>query len=90
MTDEMYTTKQAALYLGITEADVRLAIREGKLRAWSMPAQRGLLVRKGDLLRFRDPSARGALTRQLRLFAADDYRPTAERESAQDAETNVA
>ena len=71
MTDEMYTTKQAALYLGITEADVRLAIRDNKLRAWNLPAQRGLLVRKTDLMRFRDPSARKALTRQLPLFAAD-------------------
>ena len=71
MTDEMYTTKQAALYLGITESDVRLAIRENKLRAWNLPAQRGLLVRKTDLMRFRDPSARKALTRQLPLFAAD-------------------
>ena len=71
MTDEMYTTKQAALYLGITESDVRLAIRDNKLRAWNLPAQRGLLVRKTDLMRFRDPSARTALTRQLPLFAAD-------------------
>ena len=71
MTDEMYTTKQAALYLGITEADVRLAIRDNKLRAWNLPAQRGLLVRKTDLMRFRDPSGRKALTRQLPLFAAD-------------------
>jgi excisionase family DNA binding protein len=69
----MYTTKQAALYLGITENDVRQAIREGKLRAWTLPAQRGLLVRKGDLARFREPSARKALTRQLPLFAADSY-----------------
>ena len=90
MTDEMYTTKQAALYLGITEGDVRLAIREGKLRAWSMPAQRGLLVRKGDLLRFRDPSARGSLTRQLPLFAADDYRPAIDQEQKQEQDTNVA
>ena len=73
MTDEMYTTKQAALYLGITEGDVRLAIREGKLRAWSLPLQHGLLVRKGDLTRFRDPSSRKALTRQLPLFTADSY-----------------
>ena len=73
MIDEMYTTKQAALYLGITEGDVRLAIREGKLRAWSLPAQRGLLVRKTDLLRFREPTGRKSLTRQLPLFAADSY-----------------
>ncbi|HST03381.1 MAG TPA: helix-turn-helix domain-containing protein [Chloroflexia bacterium] len=86
MTDEMYTTKQAALYLGITEADVRLAIRENKLRAWNLPAQRGLLVRKTDLMRYRDPSVRKALTRQLPLFAADTY---AEEQSAT-GESNVA
>jgi excisionase family DNA binding protein len=85
MTDEMYTTKQAALYLGITEADVRLAIRDNKLRAWNLPAQRGLLVRKTDLMRFRDPSARKALTRQLPLFAADS---NTEQPAAN--ETNVA
>ena len=82
----MYTTKQAALYLGITENDVRLAIREGKLRAWTLPAQRGLLVRKGDLTRFREPVSRKALTRQLPLFAADSYEDT----SAPAADSNVA
>jgi excisionase family DNA binding protein len=71
MTDEMYTTKQAAIYLGVTEADIRLAVREGKLRAWSLPMQKGLLVRKGDLARFRGGSGRSALTRQLNLFAAE-------------------
>ncbi|HEX9990548.1 MAG TPA: helix-turn-helix domain-containing protein [Chloroflexia bacterium] len=71
MTDEMYTTKQAALYLGVTEADIRLAVRENKLRAWNLPLQRGLLVRKGDLLRFREPGGRTTLTRQLPLFSAD-------------------
>ena len=85
MTDEMYTTKQAALYLGITEGDVRLAIRDNKLRAWNLPAQRGLLVRKTDLMRFRDPSARKALTRQLPLFTANS---NTEQPAAN--ETNVA
>lgn len=73
MTDEMYTTKQAAIYLGLTEADVRLAIREGKLRAWTMPMSRGLLVRRGDLMRLREPGARSSLTRQLPLFSADTF-----------------
>jgi excisionase family DNA binding protein len=81
MTDEMYTTKQAALYLGLTEADIRLAVREGKLRAWSMPLQRGLLVRKGDLMRFRQAGNRALLTRQLPLFSADG------REAAQAPES---
>ncbi len=72
MNHEMYTTKQAALYLGVTEDDLRLAIREGKLRAWQMPSNRGLLVRKADLMRFREPAGRTSLTRQLSLFAADN------------------
>ncbi|HYO49692.1 MAG TPA: helix-turn-helix domain-containing protein [Chloroflexia bacterium] len=75
MTDEMYTTKQAALYLGVTEADIRLAVRENKLRAWNLPLQKGLLVRKGDLMRFREPGGRTTLTRQLPLFSADARQP---------------
>ena len=71
MADEMYTTKQAALYLGVSEGDVRLAVRQGKLKAWTLPLDRGLLLRKADLVRFRSPSARNALTRQLPLFTAD-------------------
>jgi excisionase family DNA binding protein len=76
MTDEMYTTKQAALYLGVTEADIRLAVRENKLRAWNLPLQKGLLVRKGDLMRFREPGGRITLTRQLPLFSADARQPS--------------
>lgn len=71
MADEMYTTKQAALYLGVAEGDVRLAVKQGKLKAWTLPLDRGLLVRKADLMRYRNPSARNALTRQLPLFTAD-------------------
>jgi hypothetical protein len=71
MTDEMYTTKQAALYLGVAEADVRLAVRQGKLKAWTLPNNRGLLVRKGDLVQFRTPGGRNTLSRQLSLFSAD-------------------
>lgn len=70
MPDEMYTTRQAAIYLGVTEADIRLAIREGKLRAWAMPLDRGLIVRKSDLLPYRHEEARKSLTRQLQLFTA--------------------
>jgi excisionase family DNA binding protein len=73
MADEMYTTRQAAIYLGVAEADIRLAVREGKLRAWSLPAQRSLLVRKSDLARFREAGMRAALTRQLNLFSADQH-----------------
>ncbi len=84
MTDEMYTTRQAAIYLGITESDLRLAVREGKLRAWSLPLQRGLLVRKADLMRFREPAARESLTRQLPLFSADrnESKPSSEKGAA--------
>ncbi len=73
MTDEMYTTKQAAIYLGVTEADVRLAVREGKLRAWTMPLSRSLLVRRGDLMRLREAGTYASLTRQLPLFSADTH-----------------
>ena len=84
MNHEMYTTKQAALYLGVTEDDLRLAIREGKLRAWQMPSNRGLLVRKADLMRFREPAGRSSLTRQLPLFTADtnSHRPSAKSDTS--------
>ena len=64
-----YTQQQPLL--AVTEADLRLAIREGKLRAWNMPSNKGLLVRKADLIRFRGASGRDSLARQLPLFAAD-------------------
>ncbi len=86
MTDEMYTTKQAAIYLGLTEADVRLAVREGKLRAWTMPMSRGLLVRRGDLMRLREPGARASLTHQLPLFSADTF-DTRRKKQANQAKT---
>ncbi|HUP28092.1 MAG TPA: helix-turn-helix domain-containing protein [Chloroflexia bacterium] len=85
MTDEMYTTKQAALYLGVTEADIRNTVREGKLRAWSLPLRKGLLVRKADLMRFREPSGRNSISRQLSLFTADTH----EQEAPQ-ADTSAA
>jgi excisionase family DNA binding protein len=81
MADEMYTTRQAAIYLGVAEADIRLAVREGKLRAWSLPAQRSLLVRKSDLAHFREAGARAALTRQLNLFSADAHDSAKKTES---------
>ncbi len=90
MTDEMYTTKQAAIYLGLTEADVRLAIREGKLRAWSMPMSRNLLVRRSDLMRMRESGAHANLTRQLPLFAADSYGARKKRQEEKAGESDVA
>lgn len=89
MADEMYTTRQAAIYLGVTEADIRLAVREHKLAAWSLPLQKGLLVRKSDLSRFRDGGARSLLTRQLNLFAADSREANQKQDSA-GSETDVA
>ena len=73
MADEIYTTRQAAIYLGVAEGDIRLAAKEGKIRAWTSPLHHGLLVRKSDLARFREDGTRAALTRQLKLFAADSH-----------------
>jgi excisionase family DNA binding protein len=78
MADEMYTTRQAAIYLGVTDADIRLAVREGKLKAWAMPLDRGLIVRKSDLLPYRHAEGRYALTRQMQLFTADTNRGSEE------------
>ena len=89
MTDEMYTTRQAALYLGVTEADVRLAVRQGKVRAWSMPMRGGLLVRKSDLARFREGANRSSLTYQLALFSADGHE-TSPKPQGEGSEMNVA
>ena len=68
---------------------IRLAVREGKLRAWSMPLQRGLLVRKTDLMRFRQAGNRATLTRQLPLFSADN-REVAEAPAGPGADTSAA
>ena len=54
MPDEMYTVEQAAAILGLDVGTIRLLIRQGKLRAWQLAGQRGLLVRKSDL----DPAVR--------------------------------
>lgn len=81
MPDEMFTTRQAALYMGVAEADIRLAIREGKLRAWALPLDRGLLVRKSDLMRFRVIGGKSTFTRQLQLFTADANRGAPEQDS---------
>jgi excisionase family DNA binding protein len=82
MADEMYTTKQAALYLGVSEGDIRLAVRQNKLKAWTLPNDRGLLVRKADLVRFRSPANRASLTRQLPLFTADAHDSDANAEAS--------
>ena len=90
MSDEMYTTRQAAIYLGVTEADIRLAVRENKLKAWTLPMQKSLLMRKSDLSRFREAGARSALTRQLHLFSADGRANEAPKTDNASVESNAA
>ncbi len=46
---ELLNTKEAAILCGTDEATIRLAIRQGELRAWQLPTQRGMLVRNDDL-----------------------------------------
>lgn len=58
MADEMFTVMQAAMYLGVSPVDIRLMIRHGELRAWTLPMQRGLLVRRSDLEQFRRDGVR--------------------------------
>ncbi|MDQ2806948.1 MAG: excisionase family DNA-binding protein [Chloroflexota bacterium] len=70
--DELFTTRQAAAFLGVEELTVRLAIKQGTLRAWRMPQSRHVLIRKRDLLPFHDPAhALLAAPRQLALFSDD-------------------
>lgn len=51
--DELYTVKQAAIFLNQGEDVVRLLIRADKLRAWSTPLRADTLVRKSDLVALR-------------------------------------
>lgn len=53
--DELFTTRQAAAFLGVNEMTIQLAVKQGTLRAWRMPQGRDILIRKRDLLPFRDP-----------------------------------
>ena len=66
--DELFTTRQAATFLGVGELAIQRAIKEGKLRAWRLPNRRDVLVRKRDLLPFRDPGHELLAPRQLSLF----------------------
>ncbi|HMA34840.1 MAG TPA: excisionase family DNA-binding protein [Chloroflexia bacterium] len=66
--DELFNTRQAAAFLGVGELTVRLAVKEGKLRAWRLPNQRDVLIRKRDLLPFREPGHELLGPRQLSLF----------------------
>ena len=70
--DELFTARQAAAFLGVEELTVRLAVKQGTLRAWRLPPGRDVLIRKRDLLPFRDPHhALLAAPRQLALFGDD-------------------
>jgi excisionase family DNA binding protein len=66
--DELYTTRQAAAFLGVSELAVRTAVKDGKLRAWRLPSRRDVLIRKRDLLPFTDPDHELDAPRQLALF----------------------
>ncbi|MGI8587129.1 MAG: excisionase family DNA-binding protein [Chloroflexia bacterium] len=66
--DELFSTRQAAVYLGVGEIAIRLAVKEGKLRAWRLPQSRDMLIRKRDLLPFRDPGQSLVGPRQLTMF----------------------
>jgi excisionase family DNA binding protein len=68
-SDDLYTLRQAAAFLGILEMDVRRMVQGGKLRAWSLPNSKTMLVRKRDLLPFLDPGAELPVARQLPMFA---------------------
>lgn len=70
--DELFTTRQAAAFLGVGAPVVRQAIRDGKLRAWRLPPGRAALIRKRDLLPFRDPGHALLGPRQLPLFPDQD------------------
>jgi excisionase family DNA binding protein len=70
--DELFTTRQAAAFLGVGELAIRLAVKEGKLRAWRLPNRRDALIRKRDLLPFRDPGHELLAPRQLSLFDLAD------------------
>jgi excisionase family DNA binding protein len=67
--DDLYTLRQAAAFLSVSEVDVRRMVQAGKLRAWSMPNSKTMLVRKRDLLPFLDPGAELPVARQLPMFA---------------------
>lgn len=55
MEDELYTIKQAAKYLSISEPVLRLTIRGGKVRTRRVPGRRGPLVKRSELRRFIEP-----------------------------------
>ena len=67
-SDDLYTLRQAAAFLSVSEGDVRRMVQAGTLHAWSLPNSKTLLVRKRDLLPFLDPGAEWPVARQLPMF----------------------
>jgi hypothetical protein len=67
-SDDLYTLRQAAAFLSVSEVDVRRMVQAGTLHALSLPNSKTLLVRKRDLLPFLDPGAEWPVARQLPLF----------------------
>ncbi len=67
-SDDLYTLRQAAAFLAVSEVDIRRMVQGGTLHAWSLPNSKTLLVRKRDLLPFLDPGAEWPVARQLPLF----------------------
>ncbi len=55
--DELYTIKQAAKYLSISEPILRLTIRGGKIRTRRVPGRRLPMVSRNELQRYIDPLA---------------------------------
>ena len=66
--DELFTTRQAAAYLNVSEMQVRLAVKEGRIHGWRMPQRKDVLIRKSDLLPFLDKLQELPGPRQLSLF----------------------
>lgn len=66
--DDLYTLRQAAAFLSVSEVDVRRMVQAGSLSAWPMPNSKTMLVRKRDLLPFLDPGAELPVARQMPLF----------------------
>ncbi|MCL5961829.1 MAG: helix-turn-helix domain-containing protein [Chloroflexi bacterium] len=55
MEEELYTIKQAAKYLSISEPVLRLTIRGGKIRTRRLPGRRTPLIKRSELQRYVDP-----------------------------------
>jgi excisionase family DNA binding protein len=52
--DPILTLAQAANYMQLSESSLRIAIRQGRLRAFQRPGKRTLYVRLSEVRRFLD------------------------------------